>query len=44
MTCYLFVHLFQVLSIDRLGALSCELSLLKVQIRAEKKDALSEVI
>ena len=33
--------LFQVLSIDRLGALSCQLSLLKVQMRAE---ALSEAI
>ena len=33
--------LFQVLAIDKLGALSCELSLLKVQRRA---DVLSEFI
>ena len=36
-----FVYLFQILSVDRLREFSCELSLLKVQIRA---DALSEVI
>ena len=42
MTCYsfkvLFAYLFQVLSIDRLGVLSCKLSLLKVQRGAVSYD------